>query len=61
MRTARSAVSALLDIFHVVGVDGDDLKGALDLPILNDGEDTSSVNGSSANFANFSSPTGIKN
>jgi predicted nucleic acid-binding protein len=34
MRTARSAVSALLGIFHVVGVDGDDLKGALDLPIL---------------------------
>ncbi|MDR1581391.1 MAG: PIN domain-containing protein [Synergistaceae bacterium] len=34
MTAARSAVNALLDIFHVAGVDGDDLKGALDLPIL---------------------------
>jgi predicted nucleic acid-binding protein len=30
---ARSAVSALLDIFHVAGIDGDDLRGALNLPI----------------------------
>jgi hypothetical protein len=27
-------MNALLDIFYVVGVDGSDLKGALNLPIL---------------------------
>ena len=31
--TARSALSALPTIFNVVGVDGDDLKGALNIPI----------------------------
>ena len=31
--TARSALSALLTIFHVVGIDGDDLKSAFKMPI----------------------------
>jgi predicted nucleic acid-binding protein len=30
---AREAINRLLAIFHVVGVDGNDLKGALSLPI----------------------------
>jgi predicted nucleic acid-binding protein len=34
LTAARTAMSALLGIFHVVGIDGSDLKGALNLPIL---------------------------
>jgi predicted nucleic acid-binding protein len=30
---ARAAINQLLEIFNVVGVNGDDLKGALSLPI----------------------------
>ena len=31
--TARDALSSLLAIFGVVGIDGDDLRGALNIPI----------------------------
>ena len=31
--TAHSALNALLAIFNVVGIDGDDLRGALNMPI----------------------------
>ena len=33
MPVAREAVDKLLSLFHVVGVDGDDLRGALTVPI----------------------------
>ena len=31
---ARNAINSLLTIFQVVGIDGKDLKGALNLPVL---------------------------
>ena len=38
LSSARDAIKKLLNLFEVVGVDGDDLRGALELP-LDDMED----------------------